>query len=122
MAPVHCAAGSDGEMNFGTTSVAAPKAASSSVARYSFTAWFAVAGSRSLLHSDPGIERPLLASASIRVPPPPPHPPREGGPRLLGRRGRRGAPPPPPPPPRRRVGGGGGGGGVGGGGEPHRGR
>jgi len=45
IAPVHCAAGSEGETNFGMTSVAAPKAASSSVARYPFTAWLAVAGS-----------------------------------------------------------------------------
>lgn len=35
MAPVHCAAGSDGETNFGSTPVAAPQAASSSVSRYS---------------------------------------------------------------------------------------
>jgi hypothetical protein len=35
-APVHCAAGSEGETNFGWTSVAAPNAASFSVARYSF--------------------------------------------------------------------------------------
>ena len=34
-APVHCAAGSDREMNFGVTGEAAPNAASSSVARYS---------------------------------------------------------------------------------------
>src|SRR4029453_14318253 len=46
MAPVHCAAGSDGETNFGVTSLAAPKAASSSVARYSLTARLAVSGSR----------------------------------------------------------------------------
>src|SRR5262245_993743 len=38
MAPVHCAAGSDGETNFAVTSLAAPNAASSRVARYSFTA------------------------------------------------------------------------------------
>jgi hypothetical protein len=31
IAPVHCAAGSDGETNFGVTLVAAPKAASSRV-------------------------------------------------------------------------------------------
>jgi hypothetical protein len=30
-APVHCAAGSDGEMNLGVTSLAAPNAASSRV-------------------------------------------------------------------------------------------
>jgi hypothetical protein len=34
----HWAAGSDGETNFGITSVAAPQAVSSRVARYSFTA------------------------------------------------------------------------------------
>ena len=34
IAPVHCAAGSEGETNLGVTSLAAPKAASSSVARY----------------------------------------------------------------------------------------
>ena len=38
MAPVQRAAGSAGEMNFGVTGVAAPKAASSSTARYSSTA------------------------------------------------------------------------------------
>jgi hypothetical protein len=32
-APVHWAAGSDGETNFGLTSLAAPKAASSNLAR-----------------------------------------------------------------------------------------
>jgi len=53
-APVHCAAGSDGETNFGFTSLAAPKAASSGVARYSRTARLAsasgplVAGNRPL--------------------------------------------------------------------------
>ena len=36
-APVHCAAGSDFETNFGLTSLAAPQAASSSVSRYSLT-------------------------------------------------------------------------------------
>jgi hypothetical protein len=36
-APVHCAAGFDLEMNFGTVSLAAPHAASSSVSRYSRT-------------------------------------------------------------------------------------
>src|SRR6476620_10581680 len=35
MAPVHWAAGSDGETNFGLTSLAAPNAAASSLARYS---------------------------------------------------------------------------------------
>jgi hypothetical protein len=38
MAPVHCAAGSDGDTNFGVTSLAAPNAASSSLARYSLVA------------------------------------------------------------------------------------
>src|SRR3954467_2265077 len=50
-APVHCAAGSDGETNFGTTSLAAPHAPSSRVARYSFTARLDLAGSRSLCQS-----------------------------------------------------------------------
>src|SRR5262249_31388317 len=59
--------GSDGDTNFGLTSVAAPKAASSSVARYSLTARLAAAGSRSVLHSLPGTERCLLASATIRL-------------------------------------------------------
>src|SRR5215510_15452994 len=66
MAPVHCAAGSDGEMNFGVTSLAAPKAVSSRVARYSFTARLAVLRSRSVSHSLPGIERCLLASDIFR--------------------------------------------------------
>jgi len=61
------AAGSDGETNFGVTSLAAPKAASSSVARYSFTARLAPLAARSLFHSAPGIERCLLASATIRL-------------------------------------------------------
>src|ERR1700683_5674891 len=66
-APVHCAAGSDGETNFGTTSLAAPHAVSSRVARYSFTARLDLAGSRSLRQSWPAIERCLLASAWIRL-------------------------------------------------------
>src|SRR5258706_15629713 len=41
-------------MNFGVTLVAAPKAASSRVAIYSFTARLAVSASRSLIHSEPG--------------------------------------------------------------------
>src|SRR6266404_2601216 len=49
--PFHWAAGSDGEMNFGTTSLAAPHAVSSRVARYSFTARLDLAGSRSLRQS-----------------------------------------------------------------------
>src|SRR5258707_3760331 len=67
IAPVHWAAGSDGETNFGVTLVAAPKAASTRVAIYSFTARLAVSGSRSLIHSEPGIDRCLLASAAIRL-------------------------------------------------------
>src|SRR6476661_6997333 len=67
MAPVHWAAGSDGETNFGVTSLAAPKAALSRVARYSFTARLAVPGSRVFCHSKLGIERCLLASATIRL-------------------------------------------------------
>src|SRR5262249_48751392 len=61
------AAGSGGETNFGLTSLAAPKAASARVARYSFTARLAVCGSRFLSQSRPGIERCLLASATIRL-------------------------------------------------------
>src|SRR5262245_9255970 len=57
MAPVHCAAGSDGETNFGMTSLAAPKAASSRVARYSFTARLA---SSTLLVPFPSRNRTLL--------------------------------------------------------------
>src|ERR1700690_1270412 len=67
MAPVHCAAGSDGETNFGVTSLAAPNAASSRVARYSFVARLACCASSFLFHSDPGIDRRLLASAAIRL-------------------------------------------------------
>jgi hypothetical protein len=67
MAPVHWAAGSDGETNFGTTSVAAPHDVSSRVAKYSFTARLDLAGSRSLRQSPPAIERCLLASAWIRL-------------------------------------------------------
>src|SRR5262245_18490169 len=54
-------------MNFGGTSLAAPKAASSRVARYSFTARLASLTARSLFHSAPGIERCLLASAAIKL-------------------------------------------------------
>src|SRR3974390_1312791 len=57
MAPVHCAAGSDGETNFGVTSLAAPKAASSRVARYSCMARLAVSGSHVFFHSEPGLRR-----------------------------------------------------------------
>src|SRR6476646_11357972 len=66
-APVHWAAGSDGETNFGTTSLAVPHAVSSRVARYSFTARLDLAGSRSLRQSWPAIDRCLLASAWIRL-------------------------------------------------------
>src|SRR6478672_10777876 len=66
-APVHCAAGSDGETNLGTTSLAAPHAVSSRVAKYSFTARLDLAGSRSLRQSPPAMERCLLASAWIRL-------------------------------------------------------
>src|SRR4051794_6154674 len=58
---------SDRETNFGTTSLAAPHALSSRVARYSFTARLDLAGSRSLRQSGPAIERCLLASAAIRL-------------------------------------------------------
>src|SRR6516162_4984087 len=67
MAPVHCAAGSDGETNFGVTSLAAPNAASSSLARYSLVARLTAGASSSLLHRFPGIDRCLLASAMIRL-------------------------------------------------------
>src|SRR6201982_2739134 len=67
IAPVHWASGSDGDTNFGVTLLAAPNAASSRVARYSFTARLAACAASSLLHSDPGIERCLLASATIRL-------------------------------------------------------
>jgi hypothetical protein len=56
-APVHCAAGSDVETNFGSTSVAAPNAASFNVERYSFTARLAAAGSICFFYATPGIER-----------------------------------------------------------------
>lgn len=48
---VHCAAGSEGEPNFGVTPLAAPKAASFSVSRYSRTARLAVSRLRSLFQS-----------------------------------------------------------------------
>src|SRR5262245_61013202 len=67
MAPVHWAAGSDGETNFGLTSLAAPNAASSSVARYSFVARLTACASSSLFHCEPGVDRCLLASATIRL-------------------------------------------------------
>src|SRR5580700_8310473 len=51
-------------MNFGTTDVAAPNAASSSTARYSRTAWFAASGT---CHSLPGTLRCRLASALIML-------------------------------------------------------
>jgi hypothetical protein len=59
--------GSDGEMNFGVTSLAAPQAASSSVAKYSRTARHASGPSLSTLHASPGVERCLFASAAIRL-------------------------------------------------------
>src|SRR6185437_13861029 len=67
IAPVHCAAGSDGETNFGVTLLAAPNAASSRVARYSLVARLAVSATHVLLHSVPGIDRCLLASATMRL-------------------------------------------------------
>src|SRR4029077_3590714 len=67
MAPVHWAAGSDGETNLGATSLAAPNAASSSVARYSLVARLTASASRSLFHRGPGVDRCLLASATIRL-------------------------------------------------------
>src|SRR3974390_1532828 len=67
MAPVHCAAGSDGETNFGVNSLAAANAASSSLARFSWVARLTACASSSLLHRLPGIDRCLLASATIRL-------------------------------------------------------
>ena len=68
VAPVHCAAGSDREVNFGSTGLAAPKAASSSTARYSRTARGACAGSIAAESDSPrGVERCLFASAWIRL-------------------------------------------------------
>src|SRR6185503_19320537 len=67
MAPVHCAAGSDGEINFGVTLLAAPNAALSRDARYSLIARLAVSGALVFFHSLPGIDRCLLASAAIRL-------------------------------------------------------
>ncbi len=58
-------------MNFGTTSLAAPKAASSSVARYSRTACLASAGISAGSPSLLGTERCLLASTWIRLAEPP---------------------------------------------------
>jgi hypothetical protein len=60
-------AGSEGEMNFGATSRAASKAASSRVARYSRTARPAPAPRSAARHSSPGTERCLLASAAMRL-------------------------------------------------------
>src|SRR5262249_37068040 len=67
MAPVHCAAGSDGDTNFGVTSLAAPNAASSSLARYSLVARSTACASSSLFHFEPGVDRCLFASATIRL-------------------------------------------------------
>src|SRR5580704_18137185 len=66
-APVHWAARSDREMNFGVTGDAAPKAASSSVARYSRTARQTLSLTSSGFHSSLGTERCLFASAAIRL-------------------------------------------------------
>src|ERR1700724_2469907 len=54
-------------MNFGVTGDAAPKAASSSVARYSRTARQALSLTSSGFHSSLGAERCLFASAAIRL-------------------------------------------------------
>src|SRR5207248_9091249 len=59
--------GSDGDTNFGVTSLAAPNAASSSVARYSLVARLTACASSALLHCVPGMDRCLLASAIIRL-------------------------------------------------------
>src|SRR5215213_2543911 len=64
---VHCAAGSDLEMNFGTVSLAAPQAASSRVSRYSRTDRRVLAMASQSTSSDPAAERCLLASAAIRL-------------------------------------------------------
>src|SRR3979490_1576768 len=63
-APVHRAAGSAGETNLGTTSVAAPKAASSSTARYSSTARPVASGDSPF---SPSIPFCRFASALIRL-------------------------------------------------------
>src|SRR5215510_1430694 len=62
-----CLECADGEMNFGVTSLAAPNAASSSVARYSLVARLTARPSSSLFHCEPGVDRCLLASATIRL-------------------------------------------------------
>src|SRR5262249_11334569 len=64
---LHCAAGSEREMNLGLTSLAAPHAASSSVSRYSCTERRVAARAGQSTASEPGTERCLLASAAIRV-------------------------------------------------------
>ena len=56
-----------GDTNFGVTSLAAPNAASSSLARYSLVVWLTAWASSSLLHCFPGIDRCLLASATIKL-------------------------------------------------------
>jgi hypothetical protein len=66
-APVHCAAGSDREMNFGVTGEAAPNAASSRVARYSCAARVAVSLISSGFHFGLGTDPCLLASAAIKL-------------------------------------------------------
>lgn len=53
MAAVEREAGSAGEMNFGTTGVAAPKAASSSTARYSRTTRLVASGANPSLPVTP---------------------------------------------------------------------
>ena len=66
-APVHWAAGSVREMNFGVTGDAAPNAASSRVARYSCAARVAVSLISSGFHSRLETDRCLLASAAIKL-------------------------------------------------------
>jgi hypothetical protein len=63
-APVHRAAGSAGETNLGTTSVAAPKASSSSTAIYSLTARPVASGGSPF---SPSIPFCRFASALIRL-------------------------------------------------------
>ena len=66
-APVHWAAGSDLDTNFGFTSLAAPHAASSSVSRYSRTEQRVLAIASQSTSSLPSAERCLFASALIRL-------------------------------------------------------
>src|SRR4029077_11641814 len=66
-APVHWAAGSDGETNFGGTSLVAPNSASLLVVSYSFVARLTALLSSFLFLHGPAVDRCLLASATIRL-------------------------------------------------------